>query len=101
MTVSEIIPKLRSIAVHSLARMYRSEERLFAFTLKKNGHDEKLLSTSRRYTAISLIGLAKEDKQLVLKVLGNHSMLDVCDRLIKDIDFLSICHILTINCNYT
>ncbi len=39
-TVSEVVRKLRSIAVHSLARMYRPKERLFAFQLRRNGQGE-------------------------------------------------------------
>jgi len=39
-TVSEVARKLRPIAVHSLARMYRPKERLFAFRLRRNGQGE-------------------------------------------------------------
>jgi hypothetical protein len=39
-TLSELVWKLRSIAVHSLARMYRPKERLFAFRLRRNGQGE-------------------------------------------------------------
>ncbi|OHB76606.1 MAG: hypothetical protein A2Z25_06065 [Planctomycetes bacterium RBG_16_55_9] len=85
-TVSEIIEELRSIAVHSLARMYRPEERLFAFRLRKNGRSEILEGVSRRYTAMALIGLAGEDPCVVTKVLGRHRPQDVCARLFKDLD---------------
>ena len=84
-TVSEVVRKLRSIAVHSLARMYRPEERLFAFRLRRNGQGEILEGVSRRYTAMALIGLAGEDKHVVKEVLGNHSRQDVCGRLLADL----------------
>lgn len=82
----ELIRKLRSIAIHSLARMYRPEERLFAFRLRKNGKSEVLEGISRRYTAMVLIGLAGEDSSVVKEVLGNHSREDVCRRLLQDMD---------------
>ena len=84
--VSGIIRKLRSIAVHSLARMYRPEERLFAFRLRRNGQSETVEGVSRRYTATALIGLAGEDRHIVTEVLGNHSPQDICGRLIADIE---------------
>ncbi len=83
-TLSELVRKLRSIAVHSLARMYRPEERLFAFRLRRNGQDEVPEGVSRRYTATALIGLASEDQHIAAEVLGNHSRQDVCGRLIAN-----------------
>ena len=84
-TVSEVVRKLRSIAVHSLARMYRPEERLFAFRLRRNGQDEIMEGVSRRYTATVLIGLAGENQHIAAEVLGNHNRQDVCGRLIADL----------------
>jgi hypothetical protein len=83
---SEVIRTLRSIAVHLLARTYRPEERMFAFRLKRNAKDEILQGVSRRYTAIALIGLASEEEFTVTQVLGNHSLKDVCEHLLKNID---------------
>ena len=85
-TVSEIVPTLRSIAVHSLARMYRPEERLFAFRLRRNGESEVLEGVSRRYTAVALIGLAGEDQHIAAEVLANHRREDVCGRLLADLE---------------
>ncbi len=85
-TVSEVVRKLRSIAIHSLARMYRPEEQLFAFRLRRNGQSEVLEGVSRRYTAIALIGLAGEDQHIVAEVLSNHQGEDVCGRLLEDIE---------------
>ena len=84
-TVSEVVRKLRSIAIHSLARMYRPEERLFAFRLRRNGDGEVLEGVSRRYTAVALIGLASEDPHVVTEILGNNSPEDVCGHLLEDI----------------
>jgi len=84
--ISDIVEQLRSIAIHSLARMYYPEERLFAFRLRRDGQGYVLEGVSRRYTAIALIGLAGEDQHIAEKVLGNHKLQDVCERLLKDIE---------------
>lgn len=84
-TRSDIVRDLRSIAIHSLARMYRPEEKLFAFRLRKNGNGEALEGVSHRYTAMVLIGLAGESPDVVKEILGNHSREDVCERLLQDI----------------
>ena len=85
-TLSEVVRKLRSIAVHSLARMYRPEEQLFAFRLRKDGQSEVLEGVSRRYTATVLIGLAGEDQHITAEVLGDHSREDLYRRLLDDIE---------------
>jgi hypothetical protein len=68
--------------------MYRPEKRLFAFRLRKNGRGEVLEGISRRYTATALIGLTGEDEHTAKQVLGNHSLEDVCDHLLNDIDVM-------------
>jgi hypothetical protein len=65
--------------------MYRPEEQLFAFRLRRNDEGEVLEGVSRRYTAIALIGLAGEDQHIAAEVLNNHSLNDVCDRLLNDV----------------
>jgi hypothetical protein len=84
-TLCNIVQKLRSIAIHSLARMYRPEAKLFSFRLRKNGKDEVLEGVSHRYTAMALVGLAGESPEVVKLVLGKHSRDDVCERLLQDI----------------
>ena len=84
-TVSEVVRKLRSLAIHSLTRIYHPEERLFAFRLRRNGQGEILEGVSRRYTATALIGLAGEDQHIAAEVLVNHSREDVCGRLLADL----------------
>ncbi len=83
-TLSELVRKLRWIAVHALAKMYRPKERLFAFRLRRNGQGEILDGVSRRYTATALIGLAGENQHIAAEVLGKHSLEDVCGRLLTD-----------------
>jgi hypothetical protein len=84
--VSQLIAKLRAIAVHSLARMYRPEASLFAFRLRKNGQGELLEGASRRYTAIALIGLAGEDKDVASEVLGRQTCEALCGGLIDELE---------------
>lgn len=84
--ISDTVGRLRDIAVHSLARMYYPDKRLFAFRLRRNDQGEVLEGVSRRYTAIALIGLAGEDRQIASEVLGRHSLQDVCTRLLEEID---------------
>lgn len=85
-TASEVVQQLRSIAVHSLARMYRPEEQLFAFRLWRNSQGEVLEGVSRRYTTVVLIGLVGEDQHIAAEVLGNHSREDIYKRLLDDIE---------------
>jgi hypothetical protein len=82
--LSEAIEILRSVAVHSLARMYRPEEKLFAFRLRKNGREEVMEGISRRYTAIVLTALANESQDIVSEVLHEHNIQDVCNRLLAN-----------------
>ena len=82
--ISEVVGALRSIAVNSLARMYRPEQKLFAFRLRKKGREEILEGISRRYTAIALVGMAGEDRHITSEVLKKHSLQDVCERLLDD-----------------
>jgi len=88
-TVSDIIRKLRSVAIHSLVRMYRPNDRIFAFRLRKNDESEVLEGVSRRYTAMVLIGLAGEERHVVKEILGDNSPEDVCGRLLRDIDTMA------------
>ena len=84
--IDETVKTLRLIAINSLAKMYRPQDKIFAFRLRKNGHGEILEGISRRYTAVALISLAAEDKDVIKQVLGNQNPQDVCGHLIDDID---------------
>lgn len=52
-TVSDVVRNLRSIAIHSLARMYRPEQRLFAFRLRRDGQGDVLEGVSRRMLSMN------------------------------------------------
>lgn len=87
--VSDIIRQLRAIAIQTLPRMYYPDRRLFAFRLRKNGRNEIREGVSRRYTAIVLIGLAGEDRNIAAEVLGGHRPEDICTGLVEDMDGMS------------
>ena len=63
--------------------MYRRQERLFAFRLRRGREGVVSEGLSRRYTAIALIGLA-EHSEVVPSVLERDDPRDVCARLVGD-----------------
>ena len=79
------VPRLRSIALRSLARMYRPDERLFVFRVRRANGGIVSQGLSRRYTAITLIGLAEEGEGAAAPVLAGHGLHDVCGRLMGDL----------------
>lgn len=79
------IRRLRALAVPALARMFRPEEQTFVFRLRLTQSGLAAEGVSKRYTAISLIGLANEDETLVRTVFGEVDRQLVCDRLVREI----------------
>jgi hypothetical protein len=77
-----VVSRLRALAVRALARMYEPEHRLFVFRVRRKGAGIVSEGLSRRYTAISLIGLAEEEPAVSTSVLAGHRPWDVCGRLI-------------------
>ncbi len=80
-----MVSRLRSMAFRGLARMYRPDERLFVFRVRRGPEGIVRRGLSRRYTAIALIGLAGEGGRAVASVLGSHHLHDVCGRLMGDV----------------
>ena len=78
-----LIDQLREMAVRGLRRMYRRQERLFVFRLRRGREGIVSEGLSRRYTAIALIGLA-EHSEIVPSVLERDDPRDVCARLVGD-----------------
>lgn len=79
------VAELRALALRALARMYRSEQRLFVFTVRRRGGKPVAEGVSRRYTAMALLGLAGEDESAVLDVLGGEDVHTLCGRLLDDV----------------
>lgn len=85
--VRKTMRHLRELAFAGLTRMYRPEERVFAFRLRKTGPGTTALEgVSRRYTAMTLIGLADEEEARVGQVLAGHNLHAVCQRLLSDVE---------------
>ncbi len=80
-----LVERLRSLALSGLARMYQPEERLFVFRVRRTRSGVAIEGLSRRYSAISLIGLAGESESAAEAILGRHGLHDVCGRLTADI----------------
>ncbi len=80
--------QLRELAVRALERMFRPSQGFFAFRLRRMGESVRLEGTSRRYTAIALIGLADERQATAERVLGGQSPRDVCGRLLSDLEIM-------------
>jgi len=80
-----LVRRLRSLAVPALARMYLPQEKLFVFRLRLTSEGIVAEGVSRRYTAITLMGLAGEEQDTVSAVLAGDSMHDVCARLVRDV----------------
>jgi hypothetical protein len=78
-----LIDQLREMAVRGLRRMYRRQERLFVFRLRRGREGVVSEGLSRRYTAIALIGLA-EHLEVAPSVLERDDPRDVCARLVGD-----------------
>lgn len=87
--MGKTITDLRSLATSSLHRMYRPEEKLFVFRIRRQEKGIATEGLSYRYTAIALIGLAGEDKSAVAAVLGTHSPAEVCHGLAEVIGNVS------------
>ena len=77
--------RLRDMAIRGLARMYRPEDRLFAFRVRRTGEGLTLEGSSQRYTAIALIGLAGEDETVQTAVLAGVGMRETYARLVSEV----------------
>jgi hypothetical protein len=65
--------------------MFRPEEQTFVFRLRLTQSGIAAEGVSKRYTAITLIGLANEDEALARAVFGDTERQLVCDRLVREI----------------
>jgi hypothetical protein len=68
--------------------MYRPNEGLFAFRVRRRGAELLLEGSSHRYTAIALIGLATEDGAVQESVLAGVGLREACARLVREVDGL-------------
>jgi hypothetical protein len=76
---------LRALAFSGLPRMYRPEEKRFMFRLRRTPDGVVSEGTSRRYTAITLIGLAEEDEAAATRVMAGHAPRAVAESLLAEL----------------
>ncbi|MBX3394888.1 MAG: hypothetical protein KF841_05935 [Phycisphaerae bacterium] len=74
---------LRDVALRSLHRMYRAEDGVFAFRLRRVDGRDRLEGISLRYTAMALTGLCGEDSAISRDILRGESIDDACSRMIE------------------
>ncbi len=82
----ETVKNLRAMSVRGLARMYLPNERMFCHCIRRGPMGDIPEGISRRYTAITLIGLATECTDAARSACGDTAPGDVCGRLLEDID---------------
>ena len=82
--VSAFVARLRRFALQGLARMYRPEEGLFVFRLRRTANGIVPEGLSRRYTAIALIGLCGEDEAAACSVIKGRTRRDLAAQLLAD-----------------
>ncbi len=82
----QAVSELRNLAVRALQRMYRPQEGLFVFCLRRFPEGDQLEGLSRRYTAIALIALAAESQDVASTVLAGQNAHDVCGGLLKGVE---------------
>ncbi len=79
------VEQLRAIALRALVRMYLPDERRFIWCLRKKDGRIAPEGNSRRYTAITLLGLIGEDPKVVQETLQGATVHDVCAGLLSDV----------------
>ena len=82
---ASFVSRLRSIAVKGLGRMYLPDSKRFVFCVRRNGERIIPEGASRRYTAITLIGLAGEAEETIKSALGGQEAGDVLAGLAENI----------------
>jgi hypothetical protein len=84
----KLLGRLRAIGLRSLRRMYIPDRKIFSYRLRRSGDADVLEGTSRRYTAIVLIGLAGEREEVAVSVLHGQKAADVLGALREDMPLM-------------
>ncbi len=77
---------LRESSLRGLARMFDPASGLCAWRIRRVDGQDVAEGTSRRYTAVTLIGLAGEPASVGESVFKDRDAASVCDRLLADLD---------------
>ena len=79
------LDRLREIAFASLPRMWSVPQKRYFFRLRRTPEGVVSEGLSRRYTAITLIGLAEEAPEVAPRMMGGHSAHDVAQGLVDEL----------------
>ncbi|MCC7416115.1 MAG: hypothetical protein IT176_03165 [Acidobacteria bacterium] len=93
-----LVARLRTIALEALGPMYRPARGRFVFRLRRDGRNLAAEGLSARYTAITLMGLAREAGQTSAAILGGASPAEVCERLVGEADTLDTLGDIALTC---
>lgn len=74
---------LRALAIAGLPQMFDRDAGIFSFRVRRNGREIVREGLSRRYTAITLLGLANEPADTARAVLGGRSVAEAADALAR------------------
>jgi hypothetical protein len=83
-TPGNFLQELRQLALSGLPRMYPGSDGLFAFRVRPTSAGLVREGVSRRYTAITAIGLATESEASAAQ-LGGITARGLCERLTRDV----------------
>jgi hypothetical protein len=84
--VGTAIGRMRALSVRALARMYLPTDRMFCHCVRRRPGGNVPEGVSRRYTAITLLGLALQQHDLSPDVFGGgDDSRSVCERLLADV----------------
>ncbi len=82
----DFVDDLRGICRRALPEMFLTDQELFCFTKRRTAEGIRREGVSRRYTAITLLGLIGEADAHVRSILHGRSASDLCGRLLRDVE---------------
>lgn len=81
------VRRMRKMSILALARLWRGDDGVYAFRVRRENGREQFEGESYRYTAITLIGLARESSQDARVALGGQTPQAVCSGLMQKAAF--------------
>jgi hypothetical protein len=82
-SLASLVAELRSLAISGLPMMFDPGRGLCSFTVRRDGAALQRAGMSRRYTAITLLGLIGEDREQAAHALGGASIETVATHLVR------------------
>ncbi|MGE3182896.1 MAG: hypothetical protein AB7N71_14790 [Phycisphaerae bacterium] len=82
----QYVDELRALCRNALPSMFDPQEQLFIFCKRRVNDRVQVEGHSRRYTAITLLGLIEEDDDVCRAILHGGNAFDLCGRLLRDVE---------------